>query len=61
MTASSKLANIVDLRDLEDGLRCLLNVVFGCYVGGKGCQKQLCTVYIESPKDFHYIVKSVRN
>jgi hypothetical protein len=58
MTASPKLANIVDLQDLEDELKCLLNVVFGCYIGGN-CQMQLCTVYIEFPKDFHYRVKPV--
>ena len=59
MTASPKLANIVDLQDLEDELRCLLNVVFGCYIGGN-FQMQLCTAYIVCPKDFHYRVTSIR-
>ena len=59
MAASSKLASIVDLQDLEDESRRLLNVVFGYYMGGKSCRMQLCTVCIECPKDFHYIVKSV--
>ena len=58
-TASPKPANIVDLQDLEDGLRCLMNVVFGCYIEGN-FQMRLCTVYIEFPKDSHYRVKSVR-
>jgi hypothetical protein len=53
MTVSSKLASIADLQGLEDELRYLLSVVFGYYMRGKTCQMQLCTVYIEYPKDFH--------
>lgn len=59
MTAIPKLANIVDLQGLEDESRCLLIVAFGCCIGGN-CQMQLCTVYTECPKDFHYRVKSLR-
>jgi hypothetical protein len=57
MIGSSKLANILDLQDLGDELQRLQGGFFGCYMGGKDCQMQLCTVYTEFPKDFHYIAK----